>query len=1274
MAEITPPVEAPDGPPAAPAAVAPAPPAPQVPGTDKTYEQSASEFMTAMHEHDAATGDGQQPPKKNSFLKNLFTTGIFGLVGHAIAHPIDTLQAVEQGAATAVTETAKTVGTLAAAPLVGMEASQKSAAKLVAPIENFRDAYFGPRSDNSGDEFVRSTAQFMTGFLGANELKLGSFAIKSLPALLRGGVAGGIAQGAAFDPHEAQWSEWASTSGIPGIETLGKITLPSPQDGEIAARAKRALGGLLPGVAVDGLLGVWHSLTAAKLLHSATATAAEREAAATTLEQNGKMLQAIKDGTYVPDAPAVVRPTANGKFEIVPNETVINHMAAQLPKDATGMPVRTPEQIVAEEARRGTSYADLQAQDEAARAEQLTFDTQWEAEQHAASINQAVGIRFDAAAAITDEQVNAIRGLATKIEESGGDLTKLPEIVQPPQTNFNFTYLDTPEKTNALLKALDQTLSPAFEKARAAGGISWEQSMERTRQAAGMLPREELMPFVRSMSSVIKNADVAVHFIDSQMTDLTGQASKAAAILEQRPFDAVAQGEARAAVQRLFDMSAERLGTSSGLGRGLNALNNSGELTDLAFKGEPGAISSPDLAGGTHPAPPVTTGTVLDRMSPAQLRDFMQLFRLSDNPSVLLNTAAKTLDPATGGFSKGVGGFFQVFYNAVLSHAATWGGIFTDIAGVSAYEDGVRALAGFHSGDTELVRSAADILRGRGLYLKNSVKGMGMAFKAGRSIIDPQPIRHAIPVMADLGITSMKDALANPKAALRGLPGEIINTLGSRPIASLEEFWRTNNVFSKTYADAAALARRDAPETLTGKALDDYVSQRAQEITAASIDPETGASRLPASRSFARYRSLMSPLEQGSFGQKVEAAAADHPLLRGIMPFVRMTFNSTDMAFVKNSPLGLFSKQYKAAIEKGGPDAAIMQTRMAVGSTLWGLGALAAFEGGITGAGPSNPKVRAAWLAAGNRPYSLQGAGMQVSYRRFEPFATMLSTTADIAGVLRDHSQDAEINAAGAKVFYAVLAGTADAFANKTYLSSLTKFMEAATSGEGGNAKAFLDQYLAAGVPGEIAAFNSDPYVRQTKGMFDAFINQVPGWSRSLPPVYNGFGEPILSSPSRTQRLLNPFPVAKQPDEFATPESEQVDMGRALAVPPTIERYGQYNINLHDPQYRNKNGGTDTPYETWMQYIEAGNLRGRVQDMINSTPYQHAGTGNVLSPGGERFRLLQTLMNNWQTAARLTMLQEYPRLQSDLIAARLGERVTKFSDQAGGKFLQKLTP
>jgi hypothetical protein len=393
-----------------------------------------------------------------------------------------------------------------------------------------------------------------------------------------------------------------------------------------------------------------------------------------------------------------------------------------------------------------------------------------------------------------------------------------------------------------------------------------------------------------------------------------------------------------------------------------------------------------------------------------------------------------------------------------------------------------------------------------------------------------------------------------------------------------------------------------------------------------------------------------------------------HPFLTPLLPFVRVSSNLTDYAFNKLSPLGMLSDNYKKAMAAGGPETAVTATRMAVGTTLWGTAGLMAYGDLITGRGPTDPKMRDNWLQD-HQPYSIKTPSGWVSYRRLEPFATPLGFAADVASILHDHGSDPDIANDGGRLMWALAASASNAVVNKTYLSGLVKFMDAVGSGDGNKMKAFGDGLLSSPIPAGLGAINTDPYLRDTKGLFDALVNKVPGWSRSLPAKYNWAGEPIMAH--RQQHSLNPF--ALMPNKGPVAEDDVAQLNRALTPPPTVERFGSIGVNLNDRHFRNVDPKvTDTPYERMMAITREMDLRGKVTALLNDDRFKAAGSGNAVAPGGEKWDVLHTVVSAIQQAARFKMLAEYPDLARQLYGLSAAKTAGAGSTDASNNILQQI--
>lgn len=1163
--------------------------------TQRSYEETSRLLSGALEEtpdETEAPAEGPEGEKKG---------GIRRALGTLTAIP----RAIGRGAVNAVDDTAETLLALGAR-VAGKRgrAAQDFAEEATGFIDHTRDAIFGRRSESGVVSFVEDTAQFVTGFVGAGKIRVFGRALNTLRPVIGGAARGAIVDFAMFDPYKAQLAELAASwEKGGGVRELGEMLSVSEDAGVVESRFKRAAGGLIPGVAIDGLIASARLFRNIDVLRNPDATPAAREAAQVAVEDAQRTLDNIEAGTHVTDEPVQVKPAEDGAWRV-----------------------------------------------EGEGVEPVAYPTRPEAERAAAVVNEALAQRTTAKRVeLSPEETTDILESARLIREAGDDPEKLIDAFG--RVRFNLGNMDIPERQSALLRAVSDALDPVFERTQGRPSISLDESVQRTMKLAGMITADEADEYLKGVGNVLKNADANLLLMNAKIGSHAEAVVKWSRILDEAGTDEVALREARIALQRYIDLAADVSGSNSGVGRGLNALKARGDdaLKELKHKDpvapkgkSEGTPVAPDGKPKAEPQPDIVAG-----MTAAELKEVMRLFRITKDHRVLFDTLASEIAPAQTLGGKIGRGMLEFFYNSVLSHPATHGAIFVANGLTSSLEDSVRLLAGVLKRDPEMIRGATDLIQGRIIYGKQSIQGMVAAYKAGHSIIDPKPIYKAIP----------------------GLPGEVVRTMGSRPMAAMDEFWRVNNNLAYVRMRSLQIARREAAaQGLKGKEYDRFISERVEADVRASIDPASGASRLPEARGFAALPTFSSPLREGSFGDKLEKLVQDHPVLVPIMPFVRTSLNVLDYTFAKSSPLGLFTKQFREAMARGGEEAAITSTRMAVGTTLWGTAGLMAFGGAITGKGPSDPKLRKMWLAD-NQPYSVKINGHWVSYRRAEPFASQLSIMADLAQMLRDNSDDLETQEQGSKVFYGMVAATVSGLTNKTYLTGLVDFMDAIGSGSPSRVKNFVDGLVSPLVPNVAQAFNSDPYLRETQGMFDALVNRVPGWSQTLPARYNAFGEPVALNPGRQQRSINPFPVR---EATAGTESELLELNRAFVAPPTTERFGNRVVNLHDRRYQVADGKNQTPYERFMEIVRDQDLRGQVEKVMASPAYERAGDGTEVFEGGRRYQLVRDKVQRVYDRARRQMLRDYPTLARELKGLDRARRASQRNDARGESILEQL--
>ena len=116
---------------------------------------------------------------------------------------------------------------------------------------------------------------------------------------------------------------------------------------------------------------------------------------------------------------------------------------------------------------------------------------------------------------------------------------------------------------------------------------------------------------------------------------------------------------------------------------------------------------------------------------------------------------------------------------------------------------------------------------------------------------------------------------------------------------------------------------------------------------------------------------------------------------RIIVPFLKTGQNINRYA-KELTPLMLLSKEYDQVMKNGTPDEkAIMNGRIALGSSVMGTAAFMAGADLITGVGPMPGPARDLWLQT-HEPMSIKVFGKWVSYQALPGFSLLISTTTDI--------------------------------------------------------------------------------------------------------------------------------------------------------------------------------------------------------------------------------------------------------------------------------------
>lgn len=161
--------------------------------------------------------------------------------------------------------------------------------------------------------------------------------------------------------------------------------------------------------------------------------------------------------------------------------------------------------------------------------------------------------------------------------------------------------------------------------------------------------------------------------------------------------------------------------------------------------------------------------------------------------------------------------------------------------------------------------------------------------------------------------------------------------------------------------------------------------------------------------------------------------------IRMMIPFFSTPYNIMRATF-ERTPLAPVARRYKDAIARGGADAALARTKMAMGTSAMLVAIDLAIQGKVTGAGPRDWKQRQDLIdSTGWQPYSIKIGDEYYSYQGLEPISTLLGWSASIGEMLVNADESDPFNDEGILDFMAA-AGllVAENIMDKSYLSSFS--------------------------------------------------------------------------------------------------------------------------------------------------------------------------------------------------------------------------------------------
>lgn len=425
-------------------------------------------------------------------------------------------------------------------------------------------------------------------------------------------------------------------------------------------------------------------------------------------------------------------------------------------------------------------------------------------------------------------------------------------------------------------------------------------------------------------------------------------------------------------------------------------------------------------------------------------------------------------------------------------------------------------------------------------------------------------------------------------------------------------------------------------------------------------------------------------LEAGTLARGYQTLRDQHPLLILMTPFVRTPVNLVRSAAQRfPNPFGITEAIRNRQLPPGAPELAKLKTKFArevlsgdpdrvaqaVGRQAFGLSAFSFLagvvaQGQITGRGPTDKETRDLYTAAGWQPYSVRVGDKWLSYLRLDPYATIIGTVADVYDYARLAPSDEQENLG--TLTMSTLMALANNFTNKTYLQGLSQVVDALS--DPSKIPSVFSRFASAVVPNALAQaveLSGDETMRDINGFLERIRSRVPGWSDTVPPMRNLFGEVqrrprgfalglenLPGTMGDLMSMISPIVYRDVQDEAVSAELIELKHGFS---PPSSSRF---QVDLLDV----KSGRGQSAWDRWLQLhgqVKVGGrtMQAELRRLIASRTYRQLSPISTSSATSPRVEVISNVITEYRDTAWEQMLKEFPILQRDLQSRGRARRV-----------------
>jgi hypothetical protein len=385
------------------------------------------------------------------------------------------------------------------------------------------------------------------------------------------------------------------------------------------------------------------------------------------------------------------------------------------------------------------------------------------------------------------------------------------------------------------------------------------------------------------------------------------------------------------------------------------------------------------------------------------------------------------------------------------------------------------------------------------------------------------------------------------------------------------------------------------------------------------------------------------------FSARMQMAANEHPFLRFALPFIRTPTNLLNFALARTpASLGNLKKAFGQLSEEViSRDPNIRNDamgRLAFASAVTVTVGAAAASGVITGGGPKSKTERDLKIQTGWQPYSIKIGNTYYSYRRNDPFASIIGLVADSVESFMNSDQKGKDQVDSTA--NAIVIALARNITNKTYLTGITNIANAVSNPEQFG-RTLVNQYVGSLSPfsgltsQSISTVADDPVIRDVQTMSDAVRSKIPFLAEKVAPRRNMFGEPITKPSAIGPDMVSPLVYSDVKDDLVLKEMDMLGHG---FTPPKAQR-GAVDLT----EFKTKSG--QGAYDRWLELhgqvkIGGRTLKEAMTREIKSKAYQKLTPITNQDYESPRIRQLRQVITEYREAAYRQLLKESPELRN----------------------------